>query len=64
MNYAHRWRIAEPDGRRELPGHCRHCGAERLFSAASDDLVARFDFALTPVDHTTVLGEFLGRRRR
>lgn len=32
----HRWRIAEPDGRRELPAECRHCGATTAFVAATD----------------------------
>ena len=37
MNCPHRWRIAEPDGRPELPGVCQLCGATRTdFKAASD----------------------------
>lgn len=30
----HHWKIATPDGRRMLPGRCKHCPAERLFRAA------------------------------
>ena len=39
LPHAHRWRIAEQDGRAMLPGVCQHCGAERQFPAAAiDDL--------------------------
>lgn len=34
--HAHRWRIAEPDGRKQLPGVCRLCGEVRLFKAAEE----------------------------
>ena len=35
MRAAHacRWRIAEPDGRAMLPGVCRICERQRLFTA-------------------------------
>ena len=38
---AHRYRIAEPDGRHMLPGACSKCGAERSFVAAEAEWDAR-----------------------
>lgn len=32
----HRWRIAEQDGSRYLPGVCGKCGEERVFRAAEN----------------------------
>lgn len=38
---AHRWRIAEPDGRREVPGVCVYCGAARSYLAGEPELSKR-----------------------
>ncbi len=35
--HAHRWKIATPDGRRELPGKCTICGAKDMFKAGEDE---------------------------
>ena len=50
--HKHRFRIAEPDGRKELPGACA-CGEERTFKAGEEHGAGSWR---KPLQHIRVFG--------